>query len=182
MVESTSLGLSIQWFTNVCPQPSKIKEIWFVREKHWPLNWLLNWPHQHVSISLNVLLVFIEQWTSGNCHTNRVVTNQDTKRQAEPILSLAKKFSVSNCNNNIIVTKFNYTVEVCAWQIWHFKTILTSSGFKKFRQNYICLEWELNSQITITGFEIWCPVCCLNLSLLVCVRLSHSYKVVLFWF
>ena len=41
-------------------------------------------------------------------------------------------------------------------QIWHFCTKLTSRGFKRFQHKLNCLQWELNSQLTITCLKVWC--------------------------
>ena len=49
-------------------------------------------------------------------------------------------------------------------------------GFKKFQQNPKLVWWELNSQLTITASEVWCLCKYANLSLLVSLKHSDSYK------
>ena len=87
-------------------------------------------------------------------------------------LRVRKHYQIKWCrvNNNTLEVFVNNTNLT-------FYTKLASRCVKKLG----CLQWELNSQLTIIGLQVWYLSNCAKQTCVDSIRLSDPYKVMLYW-
>ena len=112
-----------------------------------------------------LLTAFIHTWNCLKCSQKYLLKSKPSGLWANMFyvvhnIRSFRKYHKSDISDNFV-------------QNWH-------RGVLKVSEKKSCLQWEFNSQLTITALEVWCLSNCANLSRLARLRLPDPYKVVLY--